>query len=120
MNKRERAIELRDLALSIVKARGEWMKTKPGWPNLLAFNNGDLRIAYRSPFQKMPPPPSGELIRTSMAHGLMPLENLPYGLDIWARGKVLNVEWSDGDVNVRSYKAGSWERELETLAGSLS
>ena len=119
MNKQERAIELRDLALSVVKARGAWTKTKPGEPNLLMFDNGDLRIAYRSPFQKMPPP-SGELIRTSMALGLMPLEKLPYGLDIWARGKVLNVEWSDGDVNVRSYKAGSWERELETLAGSLS
>ena len=97
-NKHERAIELRDLALSVVKARGAWMKTKPGWPNVLAFDSGDLRIAYRSPFQKMPPP-SGELIRTSMAHGLMPPEASPYGLgDLGAARcwNILSVRWRRG------------------------
>lgn len=47
---KERAIELRNLALSVVKTRGAWQGTGRG-PNLLMFHDNNLRIAYRSPFQ---------------------------------------------------------------------
>jgi hypothetical protein len=38
-------------------------------------------------------------------------ENLPYGLDIWNKGKkVLNIEWRDGgEIEVISYLPGEWE-----------
>lgn len=55
-----------------------------------------------------------------MLRGSLPKVNLPNGLDVWGeRGKVLNVEWSDKEVVVVSYKAGAWEHELERLAGVL-
>lgn len=117
--KRERAIELRDIALPIIKARGTWHETQPGWPNLLGFGDDALKIAFRSPFQKLPPP-SGELVHKAITYGVTLPQSLPYGLDIWARTKVLNIEWSDdGDVAVLSYKVGSWEQELKKLAASL-
>jgi hypothetical protein len=107
----------KEWALSVVKARGAWQGAGRG-PNLLMFHDGNLRIAYRAPFQELPPP-SGALMRKSMelmAYGLRPPQNLPYGLDIWERGNVLNIEWSDNDVHVVSYKAGSWEQDLERLS----
>lgn len=52
-----------------------------------------------------------------MTYGLRPPQKLPYGLDIWEPlAKVLNIEWSDNDVHVVSYKAGSWEQDLERLS----
>jgi hypothetical protein len=45
--------------------------------------------------------------------GVPPPENLPYGLDIWAPRKVLNIEWDAGNnVLLVSYKPGRWESEL--------
>jgi hypothetical protein len=48
---KERAIELRNPALSVVKVRGVWQGTGSG-PNLLMFHDGNLRIAYRSAISK--------------------------------------------------------------------
>ena len=119
VNKQDRAIELRDLALSVVKARGAWQGTWGG-AGLLTYRDGGLIIAYRSPFQQLPQP-SGEVVRKAMAYGVMPPKSLPYGLDIWAPRKVLNIEWSDaGDIAVRDYKAGPWEQELERLAAEIT
>jgi hypothetical protein len=117
--RKERAIELRDVALPVVKALGAWQETGSG-PNLFSFNDAARRfhIAYRSPFQKMSPP-SGETLRQSMVRGSLPKVNLPNGLDIWAAsGKVLNIEWSDKDVLV--VRAGPWESELERLAAGAA
>jgi hypothetical protein len=116
----KRAIELRDLALAVVKARGAWQATRGG-PNLLYYRDDALNIAYRSPFQK-PPPLSREVVRLAMNYGMMPEINLPHGLDIWQKGKpgkVLNIEWSDnGAVIVVSYKSGPWEQALHKLVNS--
>lgn len=101
MTKRDRAVELRDLALGVVKARGTMQPPSDGRPSVLAFSKEGLTVFYRTPFQKLP---EGNT-------------NLPYGLDIWHAGKVLNIEWADhGRVDVISYKRGPWERELEALA----
>jgi hypothetical protein len=118
--KKTRAIELLEMALPVVKALGAWQRIEGG-PNLLDFRTGSLIIAYRSPFQK-PPPPSAELIRKSVTFGVLPGKNLPHGLDIWAPPrKVLNIEWSDdGDMLIVGYKAGPWEQELEQLAAEIA
>lgn len=147
MTKRDRAIELRDLALTVVKARGTWQKTGGG-PNLLMFRDASagINIAYRTPFQKMPEPSAERVQRHLTRRALiedgtvrsadlrnrikqaavsyeavslaasMP-KNLPYGLDVWCHGKVLNVEWSDqGDFKMVGYKAGDWEQRLLKVA----
>jgi hypothetical protein len=44
-------------------------------------------------------------------------QNLPYGLDVWAPKKGLNIEWDDkGNVTLVSLRPGAWETELITLA----
>ena len=106
-----------DLALIVVKARGTWQATRGG-PKLLSYRDDDApNIAYRSPFQKLPPL-SGEVVCQAMGYGMTPKGNLPRGLDIWQPGKpgkVLNIEWC-GDVVVVGYKPGPWEQALEELA----
>jgi len=116
--KRDRAIELRDLALTLVKARGGWQEG--GGPKSFEYRVASLTVAHRSPFQKLPAL-GGDVVRAARAHGRMAKNNLPHGLDIWWRpdGKVLNVEWSDnGEVIVVGYKPGLWEQELERLAAA--
>jgi hypothetical protein len=45
---------------------------------------------------------------------------LPYGLDVWAPNKVLNIEWdAQGKVVLVSLHRGDWEAELMALAQSL-
>ena len=52
------------------------------------------------------------------AEGLALRTQHPYGLDVWAygpgrRGKVLNMEWSDGgELTLRSFRRGEWEAEV--------
>jgi hypothetical protein len=108
------------------------MERKARRPELLYFENKHLVIAYRSPFQKLPPP-SAKLIEQSMDLGMMPPANLPHGLDIWRHWflvplsggmmpkttKVLNLVWNEDGIVVVSYKAGRWEQELERLAASI-
>jgi hypothetical protein len=50
-------------------------------------------------------------------HGLTVPQNLPYGLDVWAPNKVLNIEWDDkGNYALVSFRPGAWEAELTALA----
>jgi hypothetical protein len=114
----ERAVTLRDCALAVVKAHGAWESVQYG-PNSLAYREGALTIAYRSPFQKLPAL-SAKVVRQAINFGLQPVANLPHGLDIWCNGKVLNIDWSDaGEVAVIGYKPGAWEQELERLGAAL-
>jgi hypothetical protein len=124
MPKKRREIELLEMALPVVGARGAWQKIE-GAPTVLDFRTASLVIAYRSPFQK-PPPPSAELIRKHVDFGELrgKSKSLPYGLDIWTpapRKLVLNIEWSDdGDMLIVGYGAGPWEQELEQLAAEIA
>jgi hypothetical protein len=44
-------------------------------------------------------------------------KNLPYGLDVWAPKKVLNIEWDNsGNVALFSMRRGAWETELIAAA----
>lgn len=117
MTKKERAIHLRNLALKLIKARGTWVPMSGG-PRLLTFDDvlSGLSICYRTPFQRVPQPP--EYVKYFAAlNGYARSRNLPYGLDVWWNKTVLNVEWSDdGRLDVVSYRAGQWERDLERLA----
>ncbi len=121
MTKKERAIQLRNLALELITARGTWVPMSGG-SHLLAFDDAlsGLSISCRTPFHHVPQPP--EYVKYVAApDGYTRSRNLPYGLDVWWNNKVLNIEWSDdGRVDVVSYRAGQWERDLERLARILS
>jgi hypothetical protein len=80
---------------------------------------GRLHISYRNtPFQNAPW--ADGLLRYRAAQlGLTVPQSLPYGLDVWAPKKVLNIEWDDkGNVALVSLRPGAWETELITLAKS--
>jgi hypothetical protein len=98
MTKKQRAVQLRDLALKAIKTGG-------ASPSSHGPQGGkDLHIQYRTPLYPLQPWPTRS-------------RNLPYGLDIWCNNKVLNIEWSDdGRIEVVSYRPGEWERDLERAA----
>jgi hypothetical protein len=98
----ERAVALRDLALLLVKKQGSWHQAGPA--RLLMAEEGDLMIAYRSPFQKVPP------VSASVECGAK-----PFAIDVWHNEKsVLFVEWDEeGATDVVSYRPGDWEHELK-------
>src|SRR6476620_12459839 len=101
MAKHDRAIELRDLALAVVKARGEPEQSRHGF-TILRYNDGQLQIAYREA-----------------------TEIFWHSLDIWRHtidgmttphkhkmNRVLSVVWLDSNVRVVSYPARwlQWEQ----------
>ncbi len=111
-----RALELRAAALRLVGRTGTWERASG--INVLAAQCGTLTIFYRTPFQRLP---TNDRIAAKAARlGLRVPRNLPYGLDIWAPKKVLNLEWDDkGAVVLVSFKPGAWEAELIAAATSL-
>jgi hypothetical protein len=95
----ERALQLRDIVLDLMKSSepilGAGAAAPPAWERKI----GRLRLAYYAPVTGHP----------------------FYGINIWlhdpkAHGKVLNIEWIDNRVELRAFKRGDWERELEAHA----
>jgi hypothetical protein len=80
---------------------------------------GTLQIAYRTPFQKIFQVDDLTKYHAAQLGGTVP-QNLPYGLDVWAPNKVLNMEWDDENIAIRSLRPGAWETGLITLAGELT
>jgi len=82
---------IRASALLAVRLRGKW--EAPAISACASPTIGDVKIGYRTPFQRLPAESDVLRYQRALVGGK---ENLPYGLDIWqARKKVLNVEWSD-------------------------
>ncbi|MER9875246.1 hypothetical protein [Mesorhizobium sp. M0195] len=68
-------------------------------------------ISYRTPFQKIHAPDDASKYQCAVL-GIR-AENLPYGLDIHVKKKVMNIEWDDqGEIDIRSFRRGAWEEEL--------
>jgi hypothetical protein len=106
-----RAIQLRDAALVMLQQHGIWEKTNIG-KGLSVALVGAISVAYRTPFQRLPEP-SDYLKYCAAQLGVHAPKNLPYGLDIWAPKKVLNIEWDDkGNVELVSFRRGDWENTL--------
>src|SRR5262249_9693983 len=96
-----RALLLRDAAVTVLTRHGVWKafrvarQTASGGNEIKALSAriGGLEISYRTPFQRVPEPNDG-LRYLAVQHGVT-VRNLPYGLDVWAPKKVLNIEWND-------------------------
>ena len=114
MGRIQRAMELRHIAIAVVKARGRWHEMRSG-PHLLIYHDevSKLTITYRSPSRTLP----GDA-PTAVPHpGLPSFRNLPYGIEVFQGRKMLNVEWADdGGMNILGYTPGSWEGDLSKLA----
>jgi hypothetical protein len=112
MPRRERAVQIRDLALLIMRDRAaaDFWQTISG-QQFRMLEADDLRITLRTPFQRMPAAPPAAPLLTGLAR--CDHVSFPHGLDIWHKRKVFNVEWSDdGRLDVVSYRPGEWESML--------
>jgi hypothetical protein len=97
-SRHQRAVELRDIALTIVQQRGKEQPVRGRSPALV-YREGkgrrSIRIAYR----------------------IEPKRGMRQTLDITLRAGLLSIEWSDdGRVEVLSYKPGPWERQIADMA----
>jgi len=120
MSRREHALALRDLALTVAKARGSW-QTVGNKVRFLTCRLDDVRIALQTPLQQQPSDIT-PLAKYLAGHRGKPTPvYLPYVIDVWDGGKVLTVQWADdGAVVIISYKPGAWERDLERHAAAAS
>ena len=114
------ALQLHDAALAALKARGEMSAIDGVSGRVLTADLGELSILHTTPFQKLhllTPDLALKAALFEMETGKKATLNLPYGLDIWSAGrKVFNLEWSDGDHQVKlvTFKRGAWEASLLT------
>ena len=111
--KQQRALQLRDAALTILRDKGVWKENsvQQRMQRFRGFEGGSISITLRTPFQKMPEQTNimkyvGALLDAKPAY--------PYGIDIWYnRKKVMNLEWdADGQFDVVSLHNGLWEEEV--------
>jgi hypothetical protein len=102
------ALKLRDAALWVLREHGHWEQVS-GLGHLAVSREG-LQMSFRPRFQG--PPISSEYANYLAARFGVRL-NLPYGLDIWAPNKVMNLEWDRlGHVDLVSFRRGPWECQL--------
>ena len=94
-----------------------------------SYKGDALSICFRTPYHRLPTP--NDPITYWAADLGRDVGSLPYGLNIWAPKKVLNVEWDDGfdqlvariaqwrRVKVVSYRAGDWEAKLRAASSAI-
>lgn len=114
--KKERIREIQRAAVSAVMRFGKLESS--GAVKLAIFRKKDLMIAYRTPFNPLPPlsETTKYLAAKEGRFGYL----LPYGIDIWQLdvGKVLSAGWRDGEPVVADlYRPGQWENILGIRAG---
>jgi hypothetical protein len=106
---REYLDRVRDGAVAAVMRNGRFERS--GDVRLTVLRLEKLMIAYRTPFNPLPPL-SDQAKYTAVREGKSALLE-PYGLDIWQEnyGRVLSIGWrGNGPVVVDHYRAGRWER----------
>lgn len=114
-NKRERVIELRDIAVVTAMRHGAFEVS--GDTRLVVVREADLMLTYRTPFN--PLPKLTESMRFDAAVRGKNAYREPYGIEIWQdrRGKVLSIGWQDGNAPVvDGYERGTWEQTLAHIA----
>jgi hypothetical protein len=119
MNRRERAIAIRDCALALLREQGEWLRLADRTTRVLFVTIGRFSILCRTPFTALPRPSSTTYPAAVAAQRRV---NLSYGLDLWCDGKkVLNVEWDDGELlDIVGFRGGAWEEEFLSSCGRVN
>jgi len=103
------AVVMRDIALRKLWAEGSFAKI--GDTPYLSWRGDGLSMAFRTPFQALPPVSTKTVFRMLETRMISGGENRDYGLDVWANdlGKVLNIEWdADGRTELVGFRRGSW------------
>lgn len=107
MTRAERVRAIRDHALTI--RAGERKFVAVGGSKLATWQGEGFIIIYRTPFANIRP----DDLALARQMGKAPL---PYGLDINAPSKVLNIEWEGvEDPLIVSFRRGEWEDRFLAL-----
>lgn len=121
LDKIERARRLRDLAVKLARTGSSelvvhWVSDAyPILFNALVFRSGELKIYYRTPFQRLSP--LSDEAKQLAATLKVVYANRPFGVEIYYGEKVFDAGWDEGSpVDVATYKPGAWEAEMEQLA----
>lgn len=108
----DRALALRDQLIRLAEGRGRWVR-HDGAPPAFIADLGDIRIGYRTPFQK-------EHVHSSevAANGLGG-RHWPYLLQVWSEHhssespmmRVMALEWDPktGESRLNEFHSGAWE-----------
>ncbi len=81
-------------------------------PFLMLMKPG-LTLALRTPFQRMPKETERAKYMRALDGGRV---SLPYGLEVWAPKRVLDIEWDDaGSVALIGYDPGEWEQAIKAV-----
>jgi len=114
--KTERVLALRDLAVAAAMRHGSFEES--GDARLIVLREAGLMVAYRTPFN--PLPPLTDRMKFEAALRGKNAYREPYGIEIWQErlGKVLSVGWRDRKPPVvDGYEQGLWEQTLVHIAG---
>lgn len=110
-----RAQALREQALALLRAAGEWQEVQNYPGRVRALEQGDLMMLYRTPFQPVP------VSQEALAAGITALHQRDaaraYGLDVWwQRRKVMSLIWNEGGpLGLVRFKEGPWQTALAEL-----
>ncbi len=110
-----RVAVLRNLAVSAAMRHGFFEAS--GDARLVVLRAAGLMVAYRTPFN--PLPPLTENMKFEAALRGKSAYREPYGIEVWLErsGKVLSVGWCDNEPPVvDGYEQGQWEQTLAEIA----
>jgi hypothetical protein len=105
---RDRAIQLRDAALTRVRQSGTWQLERSLNLNLLTYRGDGLMITYRTPFQRPREKADARTYTAALLQQQRRGDDLPYELEVWRDGtlfKLLVIKWADdGAVEIVGYQ----------------
>ena len=112
LGRADRAQQLRDALLASLASSFEW--TEVGPTRFATSTVGPFRIAFRTPFTKMPAGPDpGDFQRAALKAAAI---EYGYVLDLWRGTKVMSLGWNDsGPAEIITFKPGAWDAELLEL-----
>ena len=106
-----RAIELRNLAVDLIAARGVMSDAQDGDRSIqvMAFDEDRLSVLYKTP-----------RVTLRGAEAPPPFRPKGYMIEVWFDGrKTLSVHWDhEGPVEVVTFKPGDWEKNDRGSVGA--
>jgi len=116
----KRAVFLRDMAVKLARNGSSELvvhrtsETHQTLYHAVVFRRGELKIYYRTLFQKLPPiSDGGQRIAASLQ---VAEPKRGYGIEVYYPEKVFGAEWDEtGGIEVTTFIVGPWEAELEAL-----
>ena len=104
-----KALEMRDLALRVVQARGVWRND----PHVLIYDDDYFGWNFVLAYERPELPGQGAIERITIWVDAVAVRKPAYTTEM-----ALGIQWSPGRVDLFGYKSGSWQLALEQYARS--